>query len=286
MAIMTRKSALAELKRHLKGFAGFPIFQQPEALSRMQELWDMVNRVKEYVKTVFKPAKNIDELRQRYNKSEMLEKFDVSKSARLDTCNAGFEAMTEVTDRFEMSRPMSFFGSQNESPFRGSKIKKNVFALYTWVRRWGESTGGPDAIIFPVSTSLPKVEQNKKAANDYYNRLLDEHKVMVSNNHRASDEVKRRAEKLTKWRWSVSENFKGTMHHEMGHMIHLRGDTPELDELARENYINGWPLLISQYALHNHKEYFAETFAAYMAGEHEFIEPRLLAVLKELDKAA
>ncbi|EKO3439488.1 hypothetical protein NTE19_003380 [Vibrio fluvialis] len=285
MAIMTKKGAMAELKRHLKGFAGYPVFQQPEALLKMEDLWGVINRVKEYVKTIFKPAKSIDELKDRYNNSDMLKSFDVSKSARLETCNAGFEAMINVADRFEMSQPLSFFGTMNESPFRGEKIRKNTYAVYSRVKSYF-SNNLTDGIIFPVATSLKKVEEQKRLGNARYNDKLQQHIDMVLSNRMASEEVKEKAKQLKSWRWSVSEKFQGTVHHEMGHMLHLREDIKELDPLVRENYRNGWGLLISQYSLTNHKEYFAETFAAYMEGEEEFIEPRLLALLKELDKAA
>ncbi len=283
--MLTKTEAKKELKTTLSVFKGYPSNQKGSVLTRMVTLLKVVeSKISDFVKTVFSPATSFKDFAQKFA-GKIFGDFGVSKNANLDICNEAAEAMLDVSDRFDVGRQLGFFGNASQSPFRGSKMRKNANATYSRTRSWtGELVA--DGIIIPVSITPNSVKQQKEGTNSMYNAQLDYVKNWIQSHTRISDEVKEKAKQLKEWRWSISSDFKGTAYHEMGHKLHLGEDVGNLDPLIREAFNKGWAVVLSEYAKTNSKEFFAETFCAYMLGEHDFIEPRLLAKLKEMDKAA
>ncbi|MDC5753532.1 hypothetical protein [Vibrio europaeus] len=282
---MTSKAeAKSELKSTLMLFKMYPSERKAESLRRMVKLLKIVeSKVKDFVKTVFKPATSFNDFANKFT-GKIFDNFGVSKNANLDVCNEAAEAMLDVTDRFEVGERLGFFGNASQSPFRGSKMTRNAGATYNRLRSFlGKHK--VDGIVIPVSITSDSVKKQKEKSNGMYDAKLPRIKEWIQAHSRISNEVKEKAKELKRWRWSVSTDFKGTAYHEMGHKIHLSADIDGLDQLIREAHNQGWSTVLSEYAKTNHKEFFAETFCAYMLGEHEFIEPRLLAKLKELDKS-
>ncbi|WP_070962889.1 hypothetical protein [Vibrio sonorensis] len=281
--MLTKPVAEKELSTTLMTFKYYPSDKRSAALNRMVKLLKVIEgKAKSYIKTLFEPASNFADFASKF-KHKIFSGFGVSKNANLEVCNEAAEAMLDVTDRFDMET-LGFFGNASKSPFRGSKMSRNANATYHYGRSFfGEKR--PDGIVIPVSITPNSIKAQKAKANEMYNAGLDKAKARIMEHKRVSDEVKEKSQELKAWRWSVSTDFKGTAYHEMGHKLHLSSDVDGLDTLVREAYNKGWAMVMSEYAKTNHKEFFAETFCAYMLGEHEFIEPRLLAKLKELDKA-
>ena len=282
--MISRDEAEKELKATLMLFKSYPSDVKAASLSRMVKLIKVVEKaLKRFVKTIFKPATSFSDFADKFS-GKLFAQFGVSKNANLEVCNEAAEAMLDVTDRFDIGTMLDFFGNVKQSPFRGSKMPRNANAVYQRSRNfYGQLVR--DGIMLPVSITSSSVKTQKARGNELYNNELENVKAWIQDNDRISSEVKEKAKNLKQWRWVVSTDFKGTAYHEMGHKLHLGEDVASLDPLIREAYNKGWATVLSEYAKTNHKEYFAEAFCAYMLREFDFIEPRLLAKLKELDKS-
>lgn len=72
------------------------------------------------------------------------------------------------------------------------------------------------------------------------------------------------------WSWSISttaqtkeQAAKRTLVHELGHHVHLTSPSTKTDEIVQKAYAKATKKPITEYSATNHKEYFAECFAAY-----------------------
>ena len=169
---MTNKTeAKSELKGMLILFKASPSDRKAELLKRMVVLIKVIeSAVKEFVKTVFKPAKSFDDFANKFS-GKLFGQFGVSKNANLDVCNEAAEAMLDVNDRFDTGTMLDFFGNVKQSPFRGSKMPKNANAVYQRTRTWtGQLVG--DGIMLPVSITPNSVRTQKALNNDMYNQVL------------------------------------------------------------------------------------------------------------------
>ena len=81
------------------------------------------------------------------------------------------------------------------------------------------------------------------------------------------------------------------MFHEFGHHVHqvlgktgrrTRAGTPMEIELERMFNQVDQDRMFSTYGVHNHKEWFAENFAAFVTGRRELLEPEILDLIERV----
>lgn len=280
-----RESIKSQFTELFGSLNGMKLTDKPPALIRLAVLVAELKKLgKAFVARVFAPVKTMAAFKQAAE--EMLsDKFDVVRGVKLDTLNKSASAILEVSDRFELPK-MKFFGSINKM---GIRTKRQGRAHASYVRSSRAFSGEliTEGITMNSKLNDSDIEQEYARSKEYYGAELEQHKLSILNNARVSQEVKDLLPKMTNWQWNQCNNVQAIMWHESGHRLHLYPlrERDELDSLAMTAYREGWALLVSKYGLSNYKEFFAETFVLYMKGEHNLINPKLLAYLKKADKA-
>ena len=86
--------------------------------------------------------------------------------------------------------------------------------------------------------------------------------------------------------WIAVSTPRGVYAHEMGHALHqLHQD--EIDNIIKKLWGRGWAHAISNYDLHNKREFVAEAFSLYIENRIETkkrLSPELFTLFESLDK--
>lgn len=263
---------------------GMKLTDKPPTLIKLAGLVAELKKLgKEFIARVFSPAKTVAAFKAEAEKL-ITDKFDAVKGLKLDTLNRSASAILEVVDRFDMPK-MMFFGSVNKMGVRARQGRAR--ASYRTLTRAFSGELITEGVTLNTKLNDDDAEQDFVTMKEYYSGKLESHKERILNNPRVSQDVKDLLPKLTSWQWSDNNNVQAIMWHESGHRLHRhpKFKDDELDRLVRAAYQDGWAFLVGEYAVTNHKEYFAETFVLYMKGKHDLINPKILAYLKKADKA-
>jgi len=221
----------------------------------------------------------------------------------------------EVKERFGLD-PMYGLGtaSRFKNKLRLSSAGNALAAVYPVTHK---ASGRKAIFHLPSTFGQPKRYNDLLYSTQHAQtraKYRDKQNSYVQQHGTTNEEVYDRAlimdERGDLYGWTVDANAKttddmirSTIYHEFGHVVHLSNTAVPQMGIDLDNVLasarprqNGWGALVSEYGTsgtraddrHRDKEYIAETFALYMAGEeqHYRIHPEILAVYQRYDKAS
>ena len=227
---------------------------------------------------VFKPFETQAQAREYVSQfvdtSAYKARFDIGK---MDVSNANglAKALHDVSQRYEFElhsiQPMNF----RSNMFKGS----NADAAYQWFTH--------DLFFNPnylkSASAFQKHVQEGLEAQEYLLGNIEQLKAK-SGISKAQERFIRGLEKSG--RGGVSTSVEGIFLHELGHMLDdqvLRRAFKEYGfdvSASMEKYASR----ISAYSTSDNREYVAESFAAYMLGESERLDPALVSIFNKVEK--
>ena len=228
----------------------------------------------------FKPAETIKEAQeyaQKFCKKPLLGKTFKGqvdfKGISLEHANAINRSLTEVYDRFPDLEKLS--GIKVVAP--GSAQGKKAFK------------SGADAVFSysPIEHGIfinKDILKNPKALDEYMQRSKDSWDLVMNNMDKLSGKSRAVAERYAKaGRDLVSgDTLEGLFTHELGHHVQWTMLDPKTTNSITSRMQQYAPHL-SGYATASNSEYLAESFAAYMKGETDLLDPEYVQLLSRKD---
>lgn len=224
----------------------------------------------------FTPAKTIEEAQeyaQQYIQKNFMDRTfkgqAIFKGISLEHANAINEALTNVYDQFPDLEKLS--GIRVLSP--KTAAGKKAFP------------GGADALFSydPIQHGINingAVLKDPKALQAYMDRSKDAWNTVMGNLDKLSGRQREMAERYLKAGRELvdGDTVQGLFTHEMGHHVQWTMLDPKTNNSlgSRMSEFSG---KISGYATSSKSEYFAESFAAYMKGERDILDPEYVKFL-------
>ena len=280
-------------------------------LTRLSEILSLlISSIAKYVRPVFERVKSISLFQDKITGS-LVGKCEFTKGVNLEAINDAGQALTDVHSRFDMGI-LKFFGSPSKA-IKKASISGSVIAHYCGATTPLQKRFHPNVDQINVSTkSFRRYTQEEK--EQFYNysirpdivakfkqnahawlersRLFDPHQdklISIIKNRENGPFTINHSFELN----SGLEMTMGSMYHELGHRFHAWLGRDEIDKSFIQQitlaHLAGWGFALSAYATKNEREYFAETFCAYMMGSfdpryYEMINPTILEYLQKYDK--
>ena len=230
----------------------------------------------------FTPAKTIEEA-QEYAKKFCKQNFmdrtfkgQVDfKGISLEHANAINRSLTEAYTRFPEMEKLSGIKAVAPGSAQGKKaFKSGADALFSYS---------------PVEHGIfinKEVLKNPKTLDAYMQRSKDSWDLVMNNLDKLSGRSKELAERYAKaGRDLVSgDTVEGLFTHELGHHVQWTMLDPKTTNSITSR-MNQFAPHLSGYATASNSEYLAESFAAYMKGERDLLDPEYLELLDSKIKA-
>lgn len=235
-----------------------------------------VNTKQEVIKSSFKSAESIEEaqfIASKYVKKNPLDrtfKGEVNYSGlSLENANEVNRALSDVFDNFNLT---NISGIKVVSP-TSAQGKKAFSSGVDAIASYNPIEGG----IFLNKDIL----KNAKTLSDYMKRSDDAWDKVMANIDKLSSAQKEIALKYKEaGRSLVGNSLSDYIKHELGHHVQWKVLPADLNnELGYR--MNEYAKKISGYATSSKSEYLAESFAAFMKGEYDKIDPILLEFLNK-----
>ena len=288
------------------GFVKLPLVESL-ALIIMQ----LTEAIISYIRPVFERTKTIKEF-ERKAKGLLASVCNFVSGVNVEAVNDAGQAIVDVDSRFDMGKPLSFFGSPSRAPHKAT-IRGSVLAHYCGPFTPGQKKFYPDLDQVNISTKAFK-RKSKEEQDRHFAHYRKPHEVeKFKRNARMAiarswmkdpdkEVLKRIIDTRDNAAFTMNNTFDSsselempfsTMYHELGHRFHAHLSANDLDptfmNAVTETYNTGWAYALSKYAAKNEMEYFAESFCAYMLASFEpkyyaMINPQMLKFFRKYDK--
>ena len=226
----------------------------------------------------FTPAKTIEEAQayaQNFCQKSFMDrtfKGEVSfKGISLEHANAINRSLTEVYNRFPDLDKLSGIKAVAPGSAQGKKaFKSGADALFSYS---------------PVEHGIfinKDILKSPKALDEYMKRSEDAYNLVMNNMDKLSGRQRELAERYAEaGRELVSgDTVEGLFAHELGHHVQWTMLDPKTTNSLTSRMSQYAPHL-SGYATSSNSEYLAESFAAYMKGERNLLDPEYVAFLNK-----
>lgn len=230
----------------------------------------------------FTPAKTIEEAQayaQNFCQKSFMDrtfKGEVSfKGISLEHANAINRSLTEVYNRFPDLDKLSGIKAVAPGSAQGKKaFKSGADALFSYS---------------PVEHGIfinKDILKSPKALDEYMKRSEDAYNLVMNNMDKLSGRQRELAERYAEaGRELVSgDTVEGLFAHELGHHVQWTMLDPKTTNSLTSRMSQYAPHL-SGYATSSNSEYLAESFAAYMKGERNLLDPEYVNFLESKGKA-
>ena len=225
-------------------------------------------------KTVFVPAKSIDEAEEYIKKFVDSSGFGATgisySGISVESANAVNEALEKLYDRFNMDKLGGVYVAKGNTKL--GKSIDGATAAYSPIRKSllinNKSLKNPDVFLKSRKEELEIIKKYKEDPSAY-----------TFKTKRAEDVAKA---SLVSGRATVPDTVEDVINHEMGHSIEKIVAKADGYETVKAN-MSKYADKISGYATINESEYIAESFASYLKGEG-LIDPNLEKIFKGLER--
>ena len=254
--------------------------EQRNAPALIKEIQELTERVRNASKSTFVPAKTIEEAEK--FASQFVEKYGLDRTFKGEVSFKGMsvemanEVNHAIADAFATIGITKISGIKtiSGSSARGAKIFTSDEAV---------------AAYDPVSRGIwlnTDVLKSAEAHAAYIARSKAAWKTVMDNLDKLSPAKREIALRYkAAGRELVDETVRGSILHELGHHTQWTSFTADQYNAISKDLAN-FASKISGYASMNGREYFAESFVAYMKGETAILDPRFVAEMDRISANA
>ena len=225
-------------------------------------------------KTVFVPAKSIDEAEEYIKKFVDSSGFGATgisyKGISVESANAVNEALEKLYDRFNMDKLGGVYVAKGNTKL--GKTIDGATAAYSPIRKSllinNQALKNPDVFLKSRKEELEIINKYKENPASYTFKT------------KSAEDVAKAS--LVSGRATVPDTVEDVINHEMGHSIEKMVAKADGYETVKAN-MSKYAEKISGYATINEAEYIAESFASYLKDEG-LIDPNLEKIFKSLER--